>query len=410
MTHILQLSSSNPIIHLKAYGGVRIQGVDQTEVQCEIDAPQLATLMEENGHVYITANSSCKLTIPAGSSIEIEKGMGSISIHNIQNHIQIEKALGNLILSDIKSAKVEKVGGNFAVRNASGEISIEKVGSSLVADSIMSLHCEKVGGQCYVKHVEGNFYLGKAGGGFSGQDIKGLTSVFRTGGSFDAKDLTLNEDIRAGGSIRLSNFNINKNIGLRAGGDIELALGEDFPGASLEMNSGGFHIRVKMGQDNLDISEKSYEYEFGDGKRDLYLTAGGEIEVSDVIDVDEDIVGDLSSHFTYEESAFNELIQERVEAATRHAEAKIKAAEIRLEQIKDRVEKHRGFNIKFDIEDGELVPPVPPMPSVPPVPSATRPAGKKRASDEERLMILKMLQDKKITVDEAETLFKALED
>jgi hypothetical protein len=39
-----------------------------------------------------------------------------------------------------------------------------------------------------------------------------------------------------------------------------------------------------------------------------------------------------------------------------------------------------------------------------------RKAGRKGASDEERLMILKMLQEKKITVDEAETLFKALED
>jgi hypothetical protein len=36
-------------------------------------------------------------------------------------------------------------------------------------------------------------------------------------------------------------------------------------------------------------------------------------------------------------------------------------------------------------------------------------AGKKGATDEERLMILKMLQDGKITVDEAETLFKAME-
>lgn len=136
MTHILHLSSNNPVVHLKAYGGVRIQGVDQTEVQCEIDAPQLATLMEEKGHVYITANSSCKLTIPTGSSIEIEKGMGSISIENIQNHIQIEKALGNLVLSDVNSAKVEKVGGNFSVRKATGEIRLEKVGSSLVAELI----------------------------------------------------------------------------------------------------------------------------------------------------------------------------------------------------------------------------------------------------------------------------------
>ncbi len=404
MTHILQLSSNEPIIHLKAYGGVQIQGVDQAEVQCEIDAPQLATLMEDNGHVYITANSSCKLTIPINSSIEIEKGMGSISIHNIQNHIQIERALGNLVLSDVNSAKIEKVGGNFAVRNASGEIALEKVGSSLIADSIQTLHCEKVGGQCYVKNVEGNFSLGKAGGEFLGQGIKGLTSVDRVGGSFTASDITLNENVRTGGNIHISNLNISKNIEFHAGGNIDLTFGEDFPGVSLEMNSGAYHIRIKLGKDDLDIGDKIYEYQFGEGKHEIDVFAGGEISVGSVIATDEDIVGDLSSHFTYEESAFNELIQERVESATRRAEAKIKTAEIRLEQIKDKVEKHRGFNIKFDIDEVGTVPPVPPVPSL------IRPVGKKKASDEERLMILKMLQDKMITVDEAEALFKALED
>jgi hypothetical protein len=35
--------------------------------------------------------------------------------------------------------------------------------------------------------------------------------------------------------------------------------------------------------------------------------------------------------------------------------------------------------------------------------------GKKGATDEERLMILKMLEEKKITVEEAEKLFKVLD-
>ncbi len=401
MTHILHLSSNNPVVHLKAYGGVRIQGVDQTEVQCEIDAPQLATLMEEKGHVYITANSSCKLTIPTGSSIEIEKGMGSISIENIKNHIQIEKALGNLVLSNVNSAKVEKVGGNFSVRKATGEIRLEKVGSSLVAESIQSLRCDKVGGQCLVKDVAGDFSLEKAGGRFTAQGIQGLMTVYKVGGAFNVAGVTLNDDVRAGGNIHITKLTLNKNIELHAGGDIDVEFDEDFPGASLEMNSGAYHIRIKLGQDNLDIGDKVYEYQFGEGKRDLYLVAGGEIKVGDEVDEDEDIVGDLSSHFAYEESAFNELIQERVESATRHAEAKMKAAEIRLEQIKDRVEKHRGFNIKVHLDDINPIPPVPPV---------TRTVGKKGPTDEERLMILKMLQDKRITVDEAEALFKALED
>jgi hypothetical protein len=76
--------------------------------------------------------------------------------------------------------------------------------------------------------------------------------------------------------------------------------------------------------------------------------------------------------------------------------------------MQEELEQKGGF--KFDLDFGEAlgkepshIPPRPPAPVV-------RPAGKKGASDEERLMILKMLQDKRITVEEAETLFNALED
>ena len=122
MVHKLSLTKSDPVIHLKAYGGVQIQGVEGAEVDCEIDAPQLVTMVEDDGQVYITVNSSCSLTLPAAALIRIEKGMGSIEINHIINKIEIEKALGNLVLSDISEAVIGKVGGNFAVRNASGSI------------------------------------------------------------------------------------------------------------------------------------------------------------------------------------------------------------------------------------------------------------------------------------------------
>ena len=144
MTHILNISKNDPIIHIKAYGGVVIRGVEQDEVQCEIDAPQLATLMEDGGHVYITANSSCELTIPVNASIEMEKGMGSVSISNVKDKIEIEKILGNLVLVDVGAAQIERVGGNFSVKNAGGAVYLEKINGNLVVEGVESFHCEKV--------------------------------------------------------------------------------------------------------------------------------------------------------------------------------------------------------------------------------------------------------------------------
>ena len=65
MSKVLKLTREDPVIHLKAYGGVQIRGVEQAEMNCEIDSSELATLVEENGHVYVTINAGCSLTVPS---------------------------------------------------------------------------------------------------------------------------------------------------------------------------------------------------------------------------------------------------------------------------------------------------------------------------------------------------------
>lgn len=405
MSHILQISQSDPVIHLKAYGGLKVVGVQQAEVQCEIDAPQLATLMEENGHVYLTANSSCNVTVPVDSSIIIEKAMGSVSIENIQGMINIERVLGNLVLVQVNSASVERTGGNCAVRDAAGEIVLEKVGGSLIVDKAGSLRCEKVGGVCLAKNIEGDFKIEKVGGKLQAERVAGITGVAKVGSDFRAIDLTIDEDIRAGGDIRVAHLSVNDDVDLRAGANVILSLGDTLQGAKMTLKSGGNRIRIIHGNDDIEVNAKDYDYAFGDEAYHLDIAAGGKILIGKEIDQqEEDIeVGDLSSYFSYEEDEVNEQVQERVEAATRRAEAKMKAAEIRLERIRDNVEKNRNFKIDINLDGLKNAKPVAPMPPV------MRKVGKKGASDEERLMILKMLQDKMITVDEAEALFTALE-
>jgi len=400
------LSSDQPVIHIKAYSGIKIKGVEQSNVTCEVDAPQLATLVEENGHVYLTVNASSEISVPVDSQIELERAMGSVKISGVHNTINGEKALGNLVLNDVGEVRIGKVGGNFSVRKASGAVQIEKVGGNLVVDEVGSFRCEKIGGSCKAKNIPGDFLLEKAGGDFKGQALHGLIRVEKVGGSFKAQSLTISEVIRVGGDIVLKDFAISKDgLALRAGGSIRMEVGENFEPSNFEMRSGGQDIRILIGQDDLDLVEYTYTYKMPEASRTISAAAGGDVSLRELTELQDDFVGDLSDKFAYEESAFSELIQERVSQATRMAEAKVKAAEIRLDKIMENVEKQRGFSINVDT--GEVSEK---RVDISATPSVTRPAGKKGASDEERLMILKMLQDNKITVDEAETLFKALDD
>ena len=408
MAQVLKLNSADPTIHVKAYGGIQITGVERAEITCDIDSHDLVTMVEEGDHVYVTVNSSCNIAIPIGAVLQIEKGMGSVEVRNMANKIEIEKVLGSLILSDVSEVGVGKVGGNFAVQNAAGPVQVEKVGGNLIVDNVESFSCEKIGGNCTVKNVAGEFALYKAGGNAKAQDIRGLLRIERLGGSFTGKNVVLASDLRVGGNISVMGFALGgDDIGLKAGGDIFLEISEAFGGGIFNIQSGSEDIRIAVDGDDLKIDGRSYKYQVGEEALSIDTFAGGSVSLKSISDPDAEIVGDLSNHFVYEESPFSEMIRERIESATRLAEAKAKSTEIRLDQILDQVEKRRGFKIRTDVEGGEAGK----QPDVPaePVRPVRQPAGKKGASDEERLMILKMLQDKKITVDEAETLFKALE-
>ena len=406
MAHVLNLTKEDPVVHLKAYGGVQIEGIDRPEVICEIDAPQLATLVEEEGHVYITVNAACHLQVPQKSTIEVERAMGSIMIEKISNLITVEKILGNLVLMDVGQAQVGKVGGNFSVRKAGGAIQVDKVAGSLTIDDVLSFACEKIGGNCVLRDVQAECRVEKVGGSCQVQGLVGDVTLAKFGGSLKARDVTLGGDVKVGGNLELIDARFTEDLGLYAGGNIAVAFMEDQQDFSIKMRSGGKKIKIQAFGDDIVSKSGVYEYQTGSGSRAITINAGGSISIADAPKSGEDFIGDLSDRFTFEESAFSEMIQDRIDSATRRAEAKVRAAEIRLGQIQDRVEKRRGIKIDLGVDDQDSK--ASPKPDSP-VPPVTRPAGKKGATDEERLMILKMLQDGKISVDEAETLFTAME-
>jgi len=407
MSHVLKVSREDPVIHLKAYGGVQITGVDQQEVTCEIDAPQLATLVEENGHVYVTVNAACDLAVPVKASIEIERGMGSVLINGVLNPINVEKVLGNLVLVEVGQVTVEKVGGSLSARKTTGLIKADKVACNLIMDDVEAVSVNKVGGNCVLRDIHGDGRVDKAGGSCKAQRVAGLAILSKFGGSFKAQDITLAQDVKVGGSIELNGCQFSDDLSLHAGGNISIELSEAEPDLTFNIISGGHKIKIKTQEEDVLHRQSQVEHTLGSGRLAISIRAGGSVSVGDTPETTEDFIGDLSGRFKFEESAFSTIIQERIESATRRAEAKVKAAEIRLGQIQDQVEKFRGENIDLG-EEGEAGRAGAHYPKQP-MPPVTRPAGKKGATDEERLMILKMLEDGTITVDEAEVLFKAME-
>jgi ElaB/YqjD/DUF883 family membrane-anchored ribosome-binding protein len=94
-------------------------------------------------------------------------------------------------------------------------------------------------------------------------------------------------------------------------------------------------------------------------------------------------------------------IQDRISAALRRAEEKLAETMRKMEVRSEGDRRRKGY--------GWQTPPTPPVPPAPPVPPVAPPARpKQQASDEERMMVLRMVEQGKLSIEEAEKLLRAL--
>jgi len=187
---------------------------------------------------------------------------------------------------------------------------------------------------------------------------------------------------------------------VNAGDDILLVMPPK-ANATLTLNADEIDIEW-MGVKNDDDATNRV-ITLGDGSAIVSLTAGGDIRVTNQADA-----GDTAEDFGnfagigMDWSGFGERISRQVEQATRRAAKQADEAARRADEVARRMDQKMGrhgskVNVNMGRWNWDLSPKGVPMPPKPPV------------SDEERMAILKMLQEKKITAEDADKLLSALE-
>jgi hypothetical protein len=201
-------------------------------------------------------------------------------------------------------------------------------------------------------------------------------------------------------------------VSLRAGGDIQLHLPMD-ASATLDLESGGDDIQIHVGDKDEEVEKWAYGATLGSGAIPVTVDAGGDVRVTDEVwdkDGIEDSISSLEDHWKELEDEREEPrsrsrhwpdIEAITRRATRHGEKVARRAEERVHAAMRRMGNFPP------------VPPVPPMgpfgPKGPMGPRGPVEPPRPQVSPEERMLILQMLQEKKISVEEAEKLLQALE-
>lgn len=405
----IKTSFAPEVIIEQASGNLYLKGWDRSEVTITA-APDTLNLQEEDDTLRISCQSDCTIRVPNEASVVVESAKGAVRAKFLEDQLTVGEVFGQLDLRDIAEVSVKEVHGNLRARRISGNLMVEEIA-----------------GNARVRDIQGNCSVGVINGNADLRQVEG----------------EINISVEGNVRLRLSML-IGNDYQIKANGNIHCRIPSD-ANVELNMYSDAELIRVRMPETSQTIKETSYTLTLGSGDIRMNLTAGGNIYLSALETWDEEEVredftplpedfGDriaaqveaqieeqmemmnrrLEEQFetlsaTIGASGLSEDEMERImeqariksERASMQAEKKMRRAQEKMVRKMEAARRREALKAQAAARKGRRkaawTGKKPPTPSPEPV------------SDEERLMILRMLEEKKITPEEADKLFEALE-
>ena len=375
----------NAALVIKAHGNLDIKGWDQSDVGIITDI-NVQKVRHEAEILRLLFVEDCELSIPKGINLIIERASGDARIRDIKTPIVVNRVYGNLALQDVNQVTVSKIGGDCLIENIGGDL--------IVSRTYGNLKGHNISGSVIAEKVSGNVKLHSITGGLIIRSYGGIVVSLKESSDYD--------------------------INMQASDNIELNL-PLITDADLKVRSRSKEIDLDLGKITDKLKEKNCELVLGDGNQNIILDAGGRVRiVEEKIDPSEilKLFEDLDNLWLKlkEESAARRAAREKkvhweislVEGASQVAQNALDGVEKIADQISfdaiEQAEKH----VRVALEEVEE--------QIRNLGYDNLPGSYEEEEDfssevttEERLVIMRMLQEEKISVEEADQLLEILE-
>lgn len=378
----------------------------------------------------IETGAAPELVIECKGDLEVEghrRGELGVAIESDDEHASIVTDGDRIVISadgdtEVRApqsaiVRIVAVGGDLELEGFAAAVSIGHVGGDLEVQAVGDLDVRNVGGDCEL------------------EDCAGVASVGSVGGDLDARDVAFaGRSVSVGGDVALRLAALDEPFTISAGGDVSLEL------------SGDIHATVRIA-DSTGVRR----VRFGEGTVDVRINAGGEVAVTrdgargeemkaqigpgigeamreverEMLELQRNIEN-MAREFSQRFAGVGvpdwkiERARRQAEAAARKMEAKLQHHMRRLEERARREAERAAARAARSAARAERQhgrapfawggpPPPPPPPPADPAAMPFEAPPQTTITDEERLTILRMVQEKKITVEQAEQLLAALE-
>lgn len=409
----------DPLIVLTVHGDFRVKGSDEQEVL--VRCGEEVQVSQEGDTFTIESLEDCSLRVPRQSRLQLKAAHGDADFKALEGELTIEQAHGELRLRSVGPAAVHMLHGNLEAKNLSGTLEIGHAdGNVSVKDLQGDLSADSISGNVFLKEIDGSVSA-KAGGNFLAylDPLPGQEHRLEAGGNLNIylpKDAsaTLHFE-RVGGRVNVSAFNGEKAPDQRPPFDLVIGDGD----AEIFLSAGG-HVMVTGSFTEPDFvpeTDFDFEGEFDGIAEEITQQVNKQVDIQ--MKMLEQQMNSMAANLSASMGAAG-LSKERIEhiqqRARETAERASQRAQERMQQAQERLERRMVAHQQRAMHKAKIAetrvtrkdrkswgfswPPMPDEPPMPPEPAV---------SDEERLLILKMLEQKKISLDEAEKLLSALE-
>jgi hypothetical protein len=393
-------------------GNLQVRGWDNSQVSIQANMDDL-NVQQEADKLRVNCQGNCSLRVPEDASLRVEVVHGNAYFKNISNHIVIEESKGSLSLRSIHSAQLGSIHGELTCKDFTADLAANQVhGNASIRNIQGASRLEQVHGNLDLRQVEGEIEAQVRGnarlrlGLLMGDHYR----IFADG--------NLNCQIPQDASLQLDLFSQNEKIKvyLPEGSQIfrqpqyQFTLGEGNVPMSLSCN-GSLYLDARDA--TLDYSSVS-QMDFSDALPDeisLQIASQVENQINTQMEqmtrqINEQIsrLSEKVSKAGLSPEETEQIMEQALKASERETartQEKMRRAQEKLERKLDTALERNRYKARFTDRRSQR--------GAHGSASQAASGAKDSVSAEEQLLILRMLEEKKITPEEADELLSALE-
>jgi hypothetical protein len=447
------------LVEMASNGSVAAQDRADVLIRLPDGQEDLLTITETEAGPELSVRAGCEIEVPDSLPVKVRAVKGNFQVTGVAK-LDAEQVRGNLKLGDVKEANLAEVFGNLRAENMSclsmaGTVfgdavlkgiavaDLQNVRGDLRIQGIDRLRTSRIGGNLQAKEIGGKLAIDQVGGNAVLKDVAGFASLDQVAGNLAAKNLYGGAKVpKVGGNLAL-----NGEIGTGctyhfvARGNASLRLPQEASAHVILTAKGRILSSVAL----VDQSREGNRLAgtLGDGGSEIVVEAGGNImlgggksdmgvELADEISrqveeslraVDLEAIGRQVSdemeaalsrlQFKLESVDWERIgmqsqqaVERAMEQMRRNMDRMVEKAARHQERLERRIEREGWrqdtraaegeHSASVEVEDWQAG-----QPDGPPAPAP--------GLDEERLSILRMVEQGQISPEEAEMLLDALQ-